>query len=445
MRNTGRGVKSPAVATVNTATRQLAHMQIRRIDALSDDERAQLVERSSSADVEEDVRPILERVRERGDEALREYTQEFDGVEVEGIRIREEHIREARAACDDDVVRAIEDAAERIRGFHRNQTREDWSETEDGIEVGRRFVPLSSAGAYVPGGGAAYPSTALMTVIPAQVAGVERVVACTPPPVPDATLAALEVAGADAVYRVGGAQAVAAMGYGTETVEPCDAVVGPGNVYVTEAKRRVRDDDEARIEFPAGPSEILVIADETADAKNVAADMVAQIEHDADATAVLAASDGDLADEVADEVERRIEGAERRETMQDATCEVLLGDLDGCIEFANEYAPEHLSVVTRDDDAVLERIRNAGSVFLGTQTPVAAGDYATGTNHVLPTGGGASLHGGLGVDDFVRATTYQRLGADGVERLAETVTTLARAEGLEAHARSVEQRLEPED
>jgi histidinol dehydrogenase len=420
-------------------------MHIRRIDALSDDERAQLVERSSSADVEEDVRPILEGVRERGDDALREYTQEFDGVQVEDIRVTDERIKEARSGCDDDVLRAIEDAAERIRNFHEKQVREDWSETEDGVEVGRRFVPLSSAGAYVPGGGAAYPSTALMTVVPARVAGVERVVACTPPPVPDATLAALDVAGADAVYRVGGAQAVAAMGYGTETVEGCDAVVGPGNVYVTEAKRQVRDDDEARIEFPAGPSEILVIADETADAENVAADMVAQIEHDADASAVLAAIDEDLAHDVAQEVEGRIERAERRDTMGAATCEILLGDIDECIDFANEYAPEHLSIVTDQDDAVLERIRNAGSVFLGTNTPVAAGDYATGTNHVLPTGGGARLHGGLSVEDFLRTTTYQRLDTEGMERLAETVTTLARAEGLEAHARSVEQRLEPED
>lgn len=420
-------------------------MHIRRIDALSDDERAQLVERSSSADVEEDVRPILEGVRERGDDALREYTQEFDGVQVEDIRVTDERIKEARSGCDDDVLRAIEDASERIRNFHEKQVREDWSETEDGVEVGRRFVPLSSAGAYVPGGGAAYPSTALMTVVPARVAGVECVVACTPPPVPDATLAALDVAGADAVYRVGGAQAVAAMGYGTETVEGCDAVVGPGNVYVTEAKRQVRDDEEARIEFPAGPSEILVIADEIADAENVAADMVAQIEHDADASAVLAAIDEDLAGEVADEIERRVEKAERRETMQAATCEVLLGDIDECIDFANEYAPEHLSIVTDQDDAVLESIRNAGSVFLGTNTPVAAGDYATGTNHVLPTGGGARLHGGLSVEDFLRTTTYQRLDTEGMERLAETVTTLARAEGLEAHARSVEQRLEPED
>ncbi|MGK2230365.1 MAG: histidinol dehydrogenase [Methanobacteriota archaeon] len=423
-------------------------MRVLRFDSVSREERASIIDRTPSADVEEDVRPIVEKVREKGDEALRGYTREFDGVEVEEIRVSDDRIEDARDACDDGVLRAVDDAAERIRGFHEKQVRDDRSASENGIEVGRRFVPLGSAGAYVPGGGAAYPSTALMTVIPARVAGVERVVACTPPPVPDATLAALDLAGADDVYRVGGAQAITAMGYGTETVASCDAVVGPGNVYVTEAKRQVRDDDGARIEFPAGPSEVVVIADSTGDAGNIAADMVAQTEHDADASAVLATTDGELARDVADEVERRVEDAERSETMSAATCEILVGDLDACIGFANEYAPEHLSVVTRDDDAVLRRIRNAGSVFLGTNTPVAAGDYATGTNHVLPTGGGARLHGGLNVDDFVRATTYQRLDEEGVERLAETVTTLARAEGLEAHARSVEERLrrqEPED
>lgn len=420
-------------------------MRIRRIGKLSPEERAEITDRSSSADVRDDVRPIMERVRDGGDDALRRFTEEFDGVEIDEIRVSDDRIEEARETCDDDVLSAVEEAASRIRDFHERQVRDDWSVSEDGVEVGRRFVPLASAGAYVPGGGAAYPSTALMTVVPARVAGVERVVACTPPPVPDATLAALDVAGADAVYRVGGAQAVAALGYGTETVDGCDAVVGPGNVYVTEAKRQVRDDDAARIEFPAGPSEILVVADGTADAGNVAADMVAQMEHDADASAVLTATDEGLAEEVADEVGRRTRESERRETIEAARCDLLVGDLDDCVEFANEYAPEHLTIVTRDDDAVLGRIRNAGSVFLGTHTPVAAGDYATGTNHVLPTEGGARLHGGLSVDDFVRTTTYQRLDREGVGSLAETVTTLARAEGLVEHARSVEERLEPED
>ena len=420
-------------------------MNPRRIDSLSEDERAGIIDRSAGADVEEDVRPIVEKVRQEGDDALREFTREFDGVEVEELRVKENEIHEARDACSDDILEAIEHAAGRIRNFHKKQVRDDWSERDDGIEVGRRFVPLSSAGAYVPGGGAAYPSTALMTVLPAKVAGVERVIACPPPPVPAATLAALEVAGADAVYRVGGAQAVAGMAYGTETIGAVDAVVGPGNVYVTEAKKQIRYDDAARIEFPAGPSEICVIADETANASHVAVDMLAQMEHDADASAVLASTDEETAHEVADEIEERISKANRDDTMKSATSEILIGDLDECVEFTNDYAPEHLSIMTDDDDAVLDRIRNAGSVFLGTHTPVAVGDYATGTNHVLPTAGGARLHGGLSVDDFVKTTTYQRLTREGVEELAETVTKLARTEGLEEHALSVEERLEPED
>jgi len=420
-------------------------MEVRLVDSLSDGERAGILDRSAAEDVADDVRPIVEKVRREGDDALREFTREFDGVEPEALHVTEEEMREARDACDDEVLDAIEHAAERIREFHERQVRDDWSAEEEGVEVGRRFVPLGSAGAYIPGGGAAYPSTALMTVVPAKVAGVENVVACTPPPVPDATLAALDMANVDAVYRVGGAQAVAAMAYGTETVGSVDAVVGPGNVYVTEAKRQVRDDDAARVEFPAGPSEVCVVADETADAGNVAADMVAQMEHDADASALLLATDEELAEEVVEEVESRTREAARRETIEAARCDFLVGDIDECVEFANDYASEHLSVVTEDDDSVLGRIRNAGSVFLGTHTPVAAGDYATGTNHVLPTAGGARLHGGLSVDDFVKTTTYQRLDREGVERLADTVTTLARTEGLVEHARSVEQRLKPED
>jgi len=420
-------------------------MEVRFVDSLSEAERSEILDRSADAGVEDDVFPIVEEVRREGDDALREFTREFDGVEVDALRVSEKETREARDSCDDEVVEAIEGAAGRIRKFHERQVRDDWNTKEDGVEVGRRFVPLTSSGAYVPGGGAAYPSTALMTVLPAKVAGVEHTVACTPPPVPDATLAAFDVANVDAVYRVGGAQAVAAMGYGTETVESVDAVVGPGNVYVTEAKRQVRGDDAARIEFPAGPSEICVIADETADAEHVAADMAAQMEHDTDASAVLVSTDERLADFVIDEIKGRIQDSERGETIESARCDVLVGDLDACIEFTNEYAPEHLSIVTEDDDSVLGRIRNAGSVFLGTHTPVAAGDYATGTNHVLPTAGGARLHGGLSVDDFVKATTYQRLDRQGIENLAETVTTLARTEGLVEHARSVEKRLKPED
>lgn len=416
--------------------------QPRRIVSLSPEERDEVIDRSSSANVTDDVRPIVERVRDEGDKALREFTREFDGVEVEELRVTEDEIRQAREDCEDEILEAVEKAHERIREFHESQVREDRSSEKEGVEVGRRFVPLTSAGAYVPGGGAAYPSTALMTVVPAKAAGVDRVVACTPPPVPDATLTALDVAGADEIYRIGGAQAVAAMAHGTETVGAVDAIVGPGNVYVTEAKRQVRSDDAVRIEFPAGPSEVCVIADETANPTYAAHELVTQMEHDADASAVLLATDESIANEAAKDFEKIADATERSETVHEARCDFLVGDIDECVKFTNDFAPEHLVIVTEDEDAVLGRIRNAGSVFLGDNTPVACGDYATGTNHVLPTAGGARLHGGLSVDDFVKTTTYQRLSKEGLKELADIVTILARAEGLYAHADSVDVRLE---
>lgn len=431
------------VASVKTASDEPRHMvKQRRIDSLSSEERDGILDRSFSTDVAGEVRPILEAVREEGDGAVREFTSKFDGVDVENIGVTEGRIRQAHENCDAGVLNAIEEAHGRIRSFHENQLRDDWSDEENGVEVGRRFVPLSSAGAYVPGGGASYPSTALMTVVPAKAAGVETVIACTPPPVSDATLVALSVAGADEVYRVGGAQAVGAMAYGTETVEAVDAVVGPGNVYVTEAKRQVREDGAVRIEFPAGPSEVCVIADGTANPTYAAHELVAQMEHDPNARALFLTTDEAVANEVAEEFERVASETERSETVHEARCDILTGTLNETVEFTNEFAPEHLLIMTEDDDAVLGNIHNAGSVFLGDNTPVACGDYATGTNHVLPTAGGTRLHGGLSVDDFVKTTTYQRLSKEGLEGVSDTVTKLARTEGLHAHADSVEVRLD---
>jgi len=441
--STFSAVKDATVVSVKSASDEPKNMvRPRRIDSLSEEERDEIVDRSSSSDVTDDVRRIVGGVRDEGDKALREFTREFDGAEVDDLRVTDDGMERGRRNCDDEVLEAIEEAHERIRDFHERQVREDWSQEDEGIEVGRRFVPLSSAGAYVPGGEASYPSTALMTVVPAKAAGVERVVACTPPPVEDATVAALDIAGADEVYRAGGAQAVAAMAYGTGTVEAVDAVVGPGNVYVTEAKRQARENGAVRIEFPAGPSEVCVIADETANPTYAAHELVAQLEHDADASALLLATDEGVAKEVAEEFEKVADATKRSETVREARCDFLAGTLDDCVQFTNDFAPEHLVVMTEDDDAVLRRIRNAGSVFLGPNTPVACGDYATGTNHVLPTAGGAHLHGGLSVDDFVKTTTYQRLSEKGLGEIGETVTTLARAEGLSAHADSVEVRRE---
>jgi histidinol dehydrogenase len=423
-------------------------MDVRPIADLGPGERAAVFERSAGIDaVREDVRDIVGRVREEGDVALREFAREFDGVDVGNIDVTD---RAARAVdrVDDDVLAAIETAAENIRAFHERQRPEDWREDFSGRELGRRFRPLESAGIYAPGGTAAYPSSALMGVIPADVAGVEHIAVATPPAeeLNPATLAAIEVAGADAVYQVGGAQAVAALAYGTETVSAVDCIAGPGNRWVTAAKAEVHGD--VTIDFLAGPSELLVVADGSADPELVAADMVAQAEHDTDSAVAAVTDDEALAAAVADAVEAQTVERERREVIEgaldnEASGVFLARSTSEAALFAEEYAAEHLSIVAADEgteEVLLDRIDSAGSVFLGPYSPVAAGDYAAGPNHVLPTGGAARTTGGLSVDTFMRSSTVQRLDEDALADLRETVTTLANAEGLEGHAASVEKR-----
>jgi histidinol dehydrogenase len=419
---------------------------VRAVADLSPDGRAALFERSAGVDaVRADVDEIIERVRAEGDAALREFAREFDDVDVGSIDITDEAAR-AADRVDDGVLAAIREAAANVRSFHGRQVPDDWTETVDGRELGRRFRPIDRVGVYVPGGAAAYPSSALMGVIPAVVAGVEHVAVATPPaaePNP-ATLAAIHEAGADAVYAAGGAQAVAALAYGTETVGPVRKVVGPGNRYVTAAKAAVRGDVD--IDFLAGPSEVLVVADETADPEFVAAELVAQAEHDPNAAVVAVTDDRETAAAVADAAERQATERDRSDVIREALTNDASGvfharSLSEAVLFAEEYAPEHLSVQTADPEALLDRISNYGSAFLGPYTPVAAGDYASGTNHVLPTNGEARVHGGLSVDTFLRATTVQRLDRAALDDLAPTIETLAEAEGLEAHAESVRRRL----
>ncbi|WP_267162825.1 histidinol dehydrogenase [Halovenus salina] len=420
-------------------------MNVRRTADLTPATRRAIFERSSGVEsVRGDVAEIIERVREAGDVAVREYAEEFDGVTVGTIDITDEAER-AVDAVDDEVLAAIETAAENIRAFHERQKPEDWREEFDGRELGRRFKPLSSAGVYAPGGTASYPSSALMGVIPAKVAGVDHVAVTTPPAdnISPATLAAIEVAGADAVYQVGGAQAIAGLAYGTETVNACDVVVGPGNKWVTAAKAEVRGD--VNIDFLAGPSELLVVADETADPELVASDLVAQAEHDTDAAAAAVTADENLAEEIAAETEAQAEEAARSEVVKEALENEASGvflarSMSEATLFADEYAVEHLSIVADDDEELLARIENAGSVFLGPYSPVAAGDYASGPNHVLPTGGEAKRVGGLSVETFLRSSTVQRLSEEGLDEIADAVTTLARTEGLDAHAESIEKR-----
>ncbi|SDR41297.1 histidinol dehydrogenase [Natronobacterium texcoconense] len=423
-------------------------IEVEEIQDLGPSDRNAFFERDAGIEaVRTDVRDIVDRVREEGDVAVREFTSEFDGVEVGNLEITDECER-AYDELEDDVREAIETATANVREFHEAQVPEDWREEfADGRELGRRFRPIERVGVYVPGGSAAYPSSAIMGVVPAVVAGVEHVTVVTPPAdeLNPVTLAAIHIAGADAVYSVGGAQAVAALAYGTESVTQVQKIVGPGNRWVTAAKAEVRGDVE--IDFLAGPSEVVVVADETADPELVASELVAQAEHDPNAAVVAVTDDEATAEAVVEAVDEQAGAREREDVIgealaNDASGVLLARSMSEAILFTEEYAPEHLSIVADDDESILERIDSAGSVFLGPNTPVAAGDYASGTNHVLPTNGGARVTGGLSVETFLRSTTVQRLSEEGLEGIGETVTTLAEAEGLEAHAESVRKRLD---
>ncbi|WP_435077802.1 histidinol dehydrogenase [Halococcus sp. AFM35] len=420
-------------------------MDANTVGNLPPDRRRALFERDAGIDaIAGDVGDIIERVREEGDAALRAYAEEFDDTTVGTIDVTDAAER-AHDDIDDDLREAIETAAENIEEFHERQLPDDWRTDFDGRELGRRYRPIERVGAYVPGGGAAYPSSALMTVVPAKVAGVEQVAVATPPAeeLSPAMLAALHVAGADEIHQIGGAQAIAALAYGTETVSRVHKIVGPGNRWVTAAKAAVRND--CAIDFLAGPSELCVLADGTANPEFIAADLLAQAEHDTEASVVAVTDDEALAEDIVAAIDRQIEGRERetiiREALDsDASGVFVARSMPEAVLFCEEYAAEHLSIQAEDDEALLDRISSAGSVFLGSHSPVAAGDYAAGPNHVLPTGGEARVTGGLCVETFLRSTTVQRLSSDALDALGDTVRTLAAAEGLEAHAESVRVR-----
>ncbi|HPE63964.1 MAG TPA: histidinol dehydrogenase [Methanothrix sp.] len=391
---------------------------------------------------------IVNDVQERGDDALREHTERLDGVRIGKFRVTGDEIEKANEEVPEQLKKALEIAVENIAAFHHQQLDHDlWmTETSPGAMAGQMIVPLDSVGAYVPGGRASYPSSALMTVVPAKVAGVNRVAVCTPPGkdglVNPLTLVAAEMAGADEIYRVGGVQAVAAMAFGTETISPVQKIVGPGNAYVTAAKLLLRSTVE--IDMPAGPSEVLIIADYTAEPEVLASDMIAQAEHDPQSISVLVTDDEDLAIATKAEVEKQAKEAARREIVKkslNGAAILTAATMEDAVSFSNSFAPEHLEIVVRDPMAVLGKIKNAGSVFLGPYTPVAAGDYASGTNHVLPTSGYARVFSGLNVDSFVKKITVQQISKDGLKLLSDAITILAEAEGLSAHAESVRKRL----
>ena len=399
--------------------------------------------RSDLDRVKGSVSEIIGRVRAEGDDALVDLTKKFDGIDLAEIAVSDEEREAAYDQVDAELVESLVQAEVRISRFHELQRGRDlWlQEMEPGITLGVKTTPLSRVGAYVPGGRAAYPSTALMCTIPAVVAGVREICCCTPPPINPITLVALDIAGVDEIYRVGGAQAIAAMAIGTDTIPRVEKIVGPGNVFVTAAKMLLRD--EVEIDFPAGPSEIAVLADSTANPRFIAADILAQAEHDPSAACVLVTTDANLADAVGDEVMQMVEGAERREIIEkalDHSGYIVAGDLDEAVATVNGIAPEHLSVQVADPLGILTRFRSAGSIFVGPYAAVACGDYASGTNHVLPTAGYARLYSGLDVNHFCRRSTVQVITQEGLSAIGDVVETIADAEGLHAHAESVRVR-----
>ncbi|MFA0834498.1 MAG: histidinol dehydrogenase [Methanobacterium formicicum] len=418
---------------------------------INDENIGQLLGRSQidSDSVMNIVNNIISDVKKNGDESVHQYTEKFDGVDLDDFLIKEEELKESLSKIEDELVRSLKQSASNIRKFHQAQLPQEWSmEVDEGITAGQIVRPLERVGCYIPGGRAVYPSSILMTVIPAKVAGVDEIICCTPPgpdgKVEDIVLAAAYLAGADKVYRVGGAQAIAAMAYGTQTIPAVDKIVGPGNVFVTAAKKMVYG--QVDIDFPAGPSEVLIIADETGNPDYITLDLLAQAEHDPQAASVLVTTSPELAQSVDTKINEKLPQMKREEIITESLQEngkiIVASSLDDAVNFSNAYAPEHLMIMTRDPEEVVKDIKNAGSIFLGNLTPVAAGDYGSGTNHVLPTSFCARMYSGLSTESFLKKPTVQRLSREGLENLKDVVIPLAEYEGLYAHAESFKKRLD---
>ena len=391
------------------------------------------------ADAEAVVRPILEAVRKSGDKGLLEYAKKFDGLDAKSVRVPERELAAAATRLSPEFIAAVEVASNNVRRYAEKQLpRESSSSFGSGHKLGQIVRPLDTVGAYIPAGRYPLPSTLIMTAVPAQVAGVTNVCVACPKPV-DEVYGVAHRLGLSQVFRMGGAQAIAAFAYGTKTVPRADRIVGPGNIYVAAAKRLLAGD--VGIDFVAGPTEILIISAE-ADPRYLAADMLAQAEHDTDASAILLTTSKRLAERVSKELEKQLAtlttAAVARKAIDKNSAIILVDSLDQAVEISNRFAPEHLAI---HHEELIPKIRHAGSVFVGAFSPEAAGDYASGPNHVLPTNGVARLRGGLSAADYVKVISVQQLDAKALKKIAPSVTTLARAEGLEAHARSVEVRL----
>ncbi len=405
--------------------------------------------REVSAEVDTVVRAIVADVAARGDRALRDYTQRFDSFDMDsvGLRVTQEEMTAALKGCEREALDAVEFARDRIEVFHRRQVPQDGRFTDAlGVELGWRWTAIEAVGLYVPGGTAAYPSSVLMNAVPAKVAGVPRLVMVVPAPggaLSPLVLAAAKLAGIDEIYRIGGAQAIAALAYGTETIAPVAKIIGPGNAYVAAAKRIVYG--KVGIDMIAGPSEVLILADSTGNADWIAADLLAQAEHDASAQAVLITDDEKLAGAVERAVEselvRLARGKVAGASWRDFGAVVVVRDLDEALPLVDAIAPEHLEIAAADAERLARGIRNAGAIFIGAHTPEAIGDYVAGSNHVLPTARSARFSSGLGVLDFMKRTSILKCGPEQLRALADAAITLATAEGLDAHARSVAIRL----
>lgn len=396
------------------------------------------------------VRAVLDDIKQNGDAAIKKYTAQFEGLQLDNLAVSAEEVAAARGLLSAELIAAIETAAANIKTFHAKQVQQpEVIETMPGVACWRKSVGIEKVGIYIPGGTAPLFSTVLMLAIPAAIAGCKQVVLCTPAQknghVHPAVLYAASVCGVTQIFKAGGAQAIAGLAYGTESIPQVYKIFGPGNQYVTCAKQLVQMEGTA-IDMPAGPSEVCVLADETANAAFVAADLLSQAEHGTDSQVLLVTTDETLAGKVQDEIATQLSALPRKDiaegALQNSTV-VVLNSMDDAITLVNEYAAEHLIIACNDDEAIAERITNAGSIFLGNYSPESVGDYASGTNHTLPTNGFAKTYSGVSVDSFVKKITYQKLSRQGLQHIAKTVETLAEAEGLHAHKNAVSIRVKP--
>ncbi len=421
--------------------------------SLSEQDKQTVLERpalENSAMLHQQVLNIIDNVKENGDEALKDYSLRFDNITLNQIAISQQEILRAADNVSDELKQALALAKANIEKFHTAQRHVDVAvETTKGVQCELRTQALRSVGLYAPGGTAPLPSTVLMTAIPAQIAGCNKIILCSPPPISDIILYTAHLCGVDSIYQVGGAQAIAAMAYGTDEVTKVDKIFGPGNRYVTEAKKQVSMNvGGAAIDMPAGPSEVLVIADKHADASFVAADLLSQAEHGSDSQTILLTPCSKLAQQVGDEIERQVSTLSRQDIARGAIEHsriIVTEDLAQAIAISNIYAPEHLIIQTDKPRDVLDHIYAAGSVFLGKWSPESAGDYASGTNHVLPTYGMCNSYSSLSLADFSRRFTVQELSFEGLSSLSRSIVPIAMAEGLDAHAKAVTIRLEQGD